>query len=241
MAGGVLQDAVASLARTAREAVAGGVALNRTVQFATQLRAAGRILSATGTADEAELATRLDAISVALRSLPAVAAPTGAPAPPGGTLSRPPADSVAVKAPAAAQQAAVAAAVPAAPAGAEEAADLPGSWIRYERYVTTLGLAEASLDELLAGPPADPATPAAVPAAAAEAPAALATAAAELGEEIVDISSLCYRGRDALERAVAIRSEVLEALRDPAVDHAALTELIEEIFDLVELGLENEH
>jgi hypothetical protein len=33
---------------------------------------------------------------------------------------------------------------------------------------------------------------------------------------------------------------VREALKDPAADQATLTELIEEIFDLVELGLENE-
>lgn len=103
----------------------------------------------------------------------------------------------------------------------EETPDLPGSWVRYQRYADTLGLGEPSLDELLAGPPADPT---AAPAAPAE-------------EVVIPIAQLCYSGEAALRCAVSLRTQIRTAL-EGGQDSADLRDLIEEALDLVELGLE---
>lgn len=121
--------------------------------------------------------------------------------------------------------------MPAAPAadeeGMEETADLTGSWIRYERYKDSLGLDAPSLEEMLAGPPADPRR-------AAGAPAALPAVGAQLPE--VPITDLLYTGAPALERAMLLRDRVRAAVASGAPS-TEVTPLIEEVFDLVELGL----
>ncbi len=106
----------------------------------------------------------------------------------------------------------------------EETPDLPGSWVRYQRYADTLGLGEPSLDELLAGPPADPTAAPAAPAAPAE-------------EVVIPIAQLCYSGEAALRCAVSLRTQIRTAL-EAGQDSADLRDLIEEALDLVELGLE---
>jgi hypothetical protein len=106
----------------------------------------------------------------------------------------------------------------------EETPDLPGSWVRYQRYADTLGLGEPSLDELLAGPPADPTAAPATPAAPAEA-------------VVIPIAQLCYSGEAALRCAVSLRTQIRTAL-EAGQDSADLRDLIEEALDLVELGLE---
>jgi hypothetical protein len=106
----------------------------------------------------------------------------------------------------------------------EETPDLPGSWVRYQRYADTLGLGEPSLDELLAGPPADPTAAPATPAAPAE-------------EVVIPIAQLCYSGEAALRCAVSLRTQIRTAL-EAGQDSADLRDLIEEALDLVELGLE---
>lgn len=105
----------------------------------------------------------------------------------------------------------------------EETPDLPGSWVRYQRYADTLGLGEPSLDELLAGPPADPTAAPATPAAPAE-------------EVVIPIAQLCYSGEAALRCAVSLRTQIRTAL-EAGQDSADLRDLIEEALDLVELGL----
>ncbi len=105
----------------------------------------------------------------------------------------------------------------------EETPDLPGSWVRYQRYTDTLGLGEPSLDELLAGPPADPTAAPATPAAPAE-------------EVVIPIAQLCYSGEAALRCAVSLRTQIRTAL-EAGQDSADLRDLIEEALDLVELGL----
>lgn len=246
MAGGPLQDKAAELAHVAREAVTGGIALERTSEFARALRDAGRVLSAAGTEEETQQVSRLGGIIDMLRGLPAREGAAAEVQPAVGALSRPPADSVAgVERPSIepaepSQEVGVpAVAAPAGPIEAKakedlgkETPDLAGSWLRYERYSEELGLGEPSLEELLAGPPADPRL------AVAQAPAP-AGPPEDRGDEVIDITSLCYRGRAALERAVAIRSQVREALARRDTDHETVNELIEEIFDLVELGLES--
>ena len=127
---------------------------------------------------------------------------------------------------------------PAAPApGAEpEAAGLAGSYQRFERLAAALGLGAPSVDALVAGPPTMPAAvapPARAPAPAAVAPPAQVTAA---GDGVIAISDLVYSGPAARERALALRDDVRRALASPTPDTGAVRELIEEIFDLVELG-----
>jgi hypothetical protein len=148
--GGPLQDAVAQFATVARQAVASGAAVQRTADFAAQLREAAAALAESGPGTERQAAQRLAAVTAALGGPPAAA-----PAP----------------APAAEPVAPSAAPAPTAPAAAppvEESGDLAGSWARFERYVQALGLGAPSLGELLAGPPSDPALAAAVAAAPAE-------------------------------------------------------------------------
>ncbi len=100
----------------------------------------------------------------------------------------------------------------------EKIPNLVGSWARYERYVAALGLGEPSVETLLAGPPADP-------------------SAAAAG--IVPVRSLCYTGDAALQRALDLRKQVRAALSAGGTDGSALSDLLEEIFDLVELSRTN--
>jgi outer membrane biosynthesis protein TonB len=147
---------------------------------------------------------------------PVQAAPPAAPAP------EPEPEPVAASEPAAAPPQPVA--EPARSGVGEETPDLAGSWSRYQRYADTLGMGEPSLDELLAGPPADPTTAAPVaPAAAAD-------------DVVIPIAELCYGGEDALRRAVSLRARIRTAM-EAGQDRTDLRDLIEEALDLVELGL----
>jgi chemotaxis protein histidine kinase CheA len=84
-----------------------------------------------------------------------------------------------------------------------------------------------------------PLAPATEAAAWRDAPAAInADAAAAVPrapeDEIVDVRTLCYRGDAALRRALALRAQLDAAVaRQPAA-----RELVDEIFDLIRLGLE---
>src|SRR3989475_621420 len=85
--GGVLADRVAQFAVAAREAVASGIAVSSAAAFAAELRRAGDLLAGSGTGDEEALATELDSLTAALRTIqpgapaPASAAPVPRPAP----------------------------------------------------------------------------------------------------------------------------------------------------------------
>src|SRR5437899_937637 len=87
--GGVLADRVAQFAIAAREAVASGIAVSSAAAFAAELRRAGDLLARSGAGDEEALATELDSLTAALRTIqpgaapaPAAPAPRPAPAPP---------------------------------------------------------------------------------------------------------------------------------------------------------------
>ena len=101
----------------------------------------------------------------------------------------------------------------------DESADLVGSWVRYERHVDALGLREPSLEELLAGPPADPARAAPV----------------DPERPVISIADICYSGKAALERALSLRAEIRTAL-EAGETGPSVRELVEEVLDLVELG-----
>ena len=62
-------------------------------------------------------------------------------------------------------------------------------------------------------------------------PKPLSAPAALDDERVVAIDDLLYRGRAALERAAALRAELLY------LDTAPPREVVEELFDLIELAL----
>jgi len=127
-------------------------------------------------------------------------------------------------------------------------AGLAGSFTTYRRLVATLGRPTvASLDVLMVGTQIELASGAAAP---PEAPAqaisipptsptpALSSppsAATEQGP-ILDITTLCYRGRAALERAAVVRDQIRVA-RVAAAPGPEVDPLVEELLDLVELAL----
>ncbi len=227
--GGVLADRVAQFAVAAREAVASGVAVSRAAAFAAELRRAGDLLARSGSGDEDALATELDSLTAALRSIqpgapaPAAAAPVPRPAP-----APPPAPPRTATAAAPMAKASPAPApAPVSPQRADQAtpetADLVGSWAAYERLGAG-GFGAASLAELVAGErvPAAPAPGSRLP---APTPASAEPAA-------VDVRTLLYRGDRALRRAQELRAAAKQASGD------ALRELVDEVCDLVALALE---
>jgi chemotaxis protein histidine kinase CheA len=214
--GSALHDAVSRFALAAREAVLGGAPVAHTPAFVGRLRDAGVALSGTGQNDDDALAVRLQETATALEELVAEPVVEEAPEP-----------VTAVESPVSA----------AAEEVEEETPDVAGSWARYERYVDSLGLGEPSLDELLAGPPADPrhAVPA-IPELPPVVEAEETEAVAEVAEEVVvPIADLCYSGADALNRATSL-SQVIRAGLAAGKVSSDMRDLVEEVLDLVELS-----
>jgi hypothetical protein len=233
-----LRSGARAFARAGRDALARDLAASHPEALAGALRSAGEALVG-GSAGGLGLARELSRLAAALDT--AGAEHTEAPPAP-----EPVRDSAPSLGPVAA----------ASPADLErETNDLAGSLLRYERLVATIGFGLPSLQELLevvpgqlpAAPPAPaPASdfeipepelesrpvprPAATPALAPEPPA----------PELVLITDLCYQGADALRRALGLR-EQLNGLVSQGAPAAAITELAEEIFDLVKLGLDGGH
>ena len=218
--GGVLADRVAQFAIAAREAVASGIAVSSAAAFAAELRRAGDLLARSGAGDEEALATELDSLTAALRTIqpgaaPAAAAPAPRPAP-----APPPAPPRAATPAVPSVRAAPAPApAPVPPQRADQTAtetpDLVGSWAAYQRLAEG-GFGAASLTDLVAG------TPLGLPAPTPPSPEAPA----------VDVRTLLYRGDGALRRAQELRAAAKRASGDD------LRELVEEVCDLVALALE---
>jgi hypothetical protein len=227
---GPLAEAAAALGRAGRDALAYGWASMRTAEFVALLRRAGDTLSGAGRLAEPRLATELDAVTAMLREAVsgAVAARRLTPAPAPREAATP------------------AEAAPAAePVAAETDGDPPGlvgSYRRYERLLTALGMGTPSVEALLAGPPVLPvAKPAAAPPAAVRRAPAPAVAPAPAAEAVpqaaeVPIGTLLYDGPAALTRALSLREDVRRVLESPTPDTEAARELVEEILDLVQLG-----
>ena len=216
--GGVLADRVAQFAMAAREALAAGIAVNNPAALAAELRRAGDLLARSGTGDEEVLATELDALTAALRTIqpgaaPAPARPAAAPRP--APTPAPPR--------VATQVVPVVTAAPAPPHPAAQAIpetpDLVGSWAAYQRLAEG-GIGAASLAELIAGAERAPLAP--TPGSPVPAPASSA----------VDVRVLLYRGERALGRAQELRAAAKQASGD------TLRALVDEVCDLVALALE---
>ncbi|HTD69711.1 MAG TPA: hypothetical protein VK647_04595 [Gemmatimonadales bacterium] len=239
--GGVLADRVAQFAIAAREAVASGIAVSSAAAFAAELRRAGDLLARSGAGDEEALATELDSLTAALRTIqpgaapaPAAPAPRPVPAPP---PAPPRAATPAVPAVRAAPAPAPALA-PVSPQRADlavaETPDLVGSWAAYQRLAAG-GFGAASLTELVAGTAAVERVPTPAPSSRGPSgtPLGLPAPTPPSAEPpAVDVRTLLYRGDRALRRAQELRAAAKQASGDD------LRDLVEEVCDLVALALE---
>jgi len=239
--GGVLADRVAQFAIAAREAVASGIAVSSAAAFAAELRRAGDLLARSGAGDEEALATELDSLTAALRTIqpgaaPAPAAPAPRPAPTPAPLPAPPrAATPAIPSVRAAPAPAPASVSPQrADQAVAETPDLVGSWAAYQRLAAG-GFGAASLTELVAGPGAVERVPAPAPSSRGPSGTPLGLTAPtppSADPPAVDVRTLLYRGDRALRRAQELRAAAKQASGDD------LRELIEEVCDLVALALE---
>lgn len=218
--GGELAAAVGGFARAARSLIGRSLPAAATTRFARALGQVGSALSSATRGAGSGLAARIEAATQEILSLAAAAgapAPAAAAAPPEprpAAVTAPP-----EPAPEMAARPRAAAAVP-HPKPDVSDASLAASYLRYEELLATAAARPSSLDELLRAPQAAP----------PEVPAE---------ETVVPIAELCYSGPAALEQVLSLRSRVEAALGKAAPDgvRGELSDLIEEIFDLVELGI----
>lgn len=263
-AGGPLATAAAAFAQAARQAIASGAAVADPVSFAQRLREASQTLSEAAQGAAAHAPNRLTRVIAALGHLAvepgpeATATPGPAPAPepvaPAPTAPSP----VPATAPVSA---------PAPDTGTTaDGTDLAAAYVRCRELEEVHGTGPGTLDQLVSGPPAPPAPVSAPEVVAAPAPVATATpvepvavptptpapqpapTVAQEGvtedepvdvvplDDVVPITDLCYRGQSAIDRALSLRAEVRRAVADG--DGEGADRLLDEIFDLVQLGLQ---
>jgi hypothetical protein len=215
-----VSSALGVFARSAREALASGVAASATDSLVRCLREAGELLRSVADADDRmqvsrrllDVAHRLDRVRTGTAETEGAATPAPIPM----TVSD--ADVVPIESLAYDDDAGVVPIESLAPSPTSIPADgLEASFATFERLQRERGTGPItpSLDGLLRG--ATVATPAAA-------------------QEAVAIEMLCYRGRSALERADAVRRDLAAALARPE-DLAAIRPLLQELIDLVPLAL----
>ncbi len=213
----------AKLAHALRKAIGGGAAVTDTPALAAALREAGAILSGWGEEDPAVIEEQLQPVSVTARGLgeqPVVEVPVPATPTPAAVV-----EPVAPAEPEAAG-AAVGPAAPEQPSGDD---CLAASFADYDHLLAagSVGTPLAALFEQ----PVD--APAPGPAALPVHPAS----AEDVGwvdqsdEEIAPITDYCFTGAAALKQAMALKETLQIGVP------VERQELLEEIFDLVELGL----
>jgi len=231
--------ALVVFARSAREALAAGVATQATPALVSCLREAGELLRAVADADDRMLisrrildaAYRLDGLRMAESPAPASAGPAGSagPTPELGQSAAPPVVDIAsldyddpvVPIEMLLYEAPV---VPIESLAYDEPAPVPGaggleaSYRTFDRLRRERGAQSPSL-EVLVG----------------RALAEVAPAPSE-GTVTIEIGALCYRGRAALERAAAVRQQLADELaRNGGLE--AIQPLLQELLDLVPLAL----
>lgn len=215
----------AKLAHALRNAIGGGAAVTDTPALAAALREAGAILSGWGEEDTAVIEERLQPVSVTMLGLgeqPVVEVPV----PPTPTLTPAAVVEPVASAEPEAAGAAVEAVTPQQPSGD---AWLAASFTDYA-HLLAAGSVGTPLAELFEQPVDAPAPgPAALPAHAASAEDVGWVAQSD--EEIAPITDYCFTGAAALKQAMALKEQFRI---DVPADRQ---ELLEEIFDLVELGL----
>ncbi len=216
--GGSLASAVSAFASVALEAFAGGMLESHKAGFISHLREAGTTLgTATPTNEQAQVA-ELAGITEALRNLP----DTGhVPATEqvevaDGPISRPIAPSAAVTfttiAPETPSESVDEIVLePVASEPIEVTNDLAAGWAEFENLRNKLGDGESSIEELIGGGHVD--------------------------EKLVSITELCYSGSAALDEAHNVRARIRTELAESDWDAALITDLVDELLDLVELGV----
>ena len=233
--------ALGIFARSTREALAAGVASHSLPDLGARLREAGELLRAVVESDDRMLISRrlLD-VAHRLDGLLAVRQPGTAPE----TAIVPieslgydtdqdvvPIESLAPDEPD--QVVPIESLAPTEPAEVASGG-IEASFKTFDLLIRQRGPATPSLDALLRGataPNAGVAAPTQVSQAAQRPPAAVAE------EPAVAISTLCYSGRGALERAGVVRHEIAAALtRDASLE--SLKPLLQELLDLVPLALD---
>jgi hypothetical protein len=232
-------SALVVFARSAREALAAGVAARATPALVSCLREAGELLRAVADADDRMLISRriLDAAYRldGLRLAETTPAPLH-PAPPSFAPSHPTPEAdriVPIEAllldEAPALQDADAEVVPIE----SLAYDVPIESLAYDAPRGGLEGSFSTFDRLRRQRPAEPAS---LEALVGRALAATSPAAADPDVVTIEIGSLCYRGRAALERANAVRQQLAEELaRNGGLE--SIQPLLQELLDLVPLAL----
>lgn len=211
---------LAALAGSARELIASGGVREVVVEFAACIREAGSVLRGLSQPENARMAP--EAIESVSQRLHRLGAPVFQPIPqPEPELPREapeqaepvvPIESLLLETTPAPAPAPPPAPTP-APAPPVEEPGLAGSYARLARLMAERGTGPASLDELLAG-------------------------AAPAADGVVDISTLCYRGQAALDRAAQVRRELDQVLAR-GQGPEAVRPLLDEMLDLVALAAQS--
>jgi chemotaxis protein histidine kinase CheA len=214
--GSSLAAAVSAFATVATDALAGGFLEQHGSSFISQLVDAGHTLGSATQGNEQALCAKLTEITETLRTLQqgTAAAPVESLDSAGGPLSRPPAPSAAMPV---SPELPEIVAEPQTPEILEPSTefvgdgrnDIAASWASFETMLDQFGDHESSIEELLA----------------------------ETDAELISITELCYSGSAALEQAHNVREKIRSELAESAWDAAVVTDLIDELLDLVELGV----
>jgi hypothetical protein len=225
-------SALVVFARSAREALAAGVAARATPALVSCLREAGELLRAVADADDRMLISRriLDAayrldglrLAEATPAVPAAAAPPAQPAPVEDAGRIVPIESLLYDE------------APAPPAPVDAGSDVvPIESLAYDVPSGGLEGSFSTFDRLRRERAAGPAS---LEALVGRALAATTPAAADPETVTIEIGALCYRGRAALERANAVRQQLADELaRNGGLE--AIQPLLQELLDLVPLAL----
>lgn len=237
--GGGLVEAAAELARVVREAVARGVSSAEPEMFSRLLRDSGTLLGDAAQGNQDALGERLTRIVAALRhgvpsadEAPAPAPAAAPPSPPPPAPSPPPARPAAQAGPA--QPRPVAASRPAA--ANDAGPDLAASFATYHKLMAsarrrTPAASRTGAPQPRPQPRTEEQQPAATPT-----PTPSATPEPQR-EEAASITAYCYSGTAALERAISLGDLLRNALTHPAEASPQVNELVDELFDLIQLGL----
>jgi hypothetical protein len=216
--GSSLASAVSAFSSVALAALAGGILESSKAGFLSCLRQAGGILGTTTPANGQAPVADLTGVTEALRTLHETGSlPVTEPVEAAdGPISRPMAPSAAVSFtepdPEPEAEPVEELELEPLPSGAaEETVDIAVGWATYESLRSKLGEGEPSIGELIGGGPVE--------------------------EELVSIATLCYSGPAALIEAHNVRERIRSELAESEWDAALITELVDELLDLVELGV----
>jgi hypothetical protein len=230
--------ALGVFARSAREALAAGVAGHAAQGFANCLREAGELLRAVADADDRmvisrrilDVAYQLDGLRLAEAAVPTVALPPRHAAPPDTASEIVPIESLLYdeadsldEAPVVPIESLAPEPEPVASAPPPPPSALERSYTTYDRLRRERPHVPPSLEQLMGSPPSpvEEAAPSPV----------------QDEVETIEIGLLCYRGRAALERAAAVRQQLADELEKHGGLESSIQPLLQELLDLVPLAL----